>query len=56
LEKIANPEAGANFQAFAATLNPLSADDIAAAVAYALTAPPHASVNEVVLRPAKQER
>jgi NADP-dependent 3-hydroxy acid dehydrogenase YdfG len=56
LEKIANPQARANFKAFAATLEPLSADDIARAVAYALEQPAHVAVNEIVVRPAQQER
>jgi len=56
LEKIANPEARANFRAFAATLEPLTADDVARAVGYALAQPAHVSVNEIVLRPAQQER
>jgi NADP-dependent 3-hydroxy acid dehydrogenase YdfG len=33
---------------------PLEADDVAAAIVYALEQPPRASVNEVVLRPTKQ--
>lgn len=55
-EKIANPQARANFAAFAATLDPLTANDVAAAVAYALEQPARVAVNEIVLRPAKQER
>ncbi len=55
-EKIANPQARATFKAFAAQLDPLTAEDVAGAVAYALEQPPHVSVNEVLLRPAKQER
>ena len=55
-DKIANPVARANFKAFAATLDPLTAHDVAAAVAYALDQPPHVAINEVLLRPAKQER
>jgi len=56
LEKIANPEARANFKAFASTLDPLTADDVARAVGYALEQPAHVSLNEIVLRPALQER
>jgi NADP-dependent 3-hydroxy acid dehydrogenase YdfG len=55
-EKIANPQARATFKAFAAQLDPLTVDDVAAAVAYALEAPPHVAINEVLLRPANQER
>jgi NADP-dependent 3-hydroxy acid dehydrogenase YdfG len=56
LDKIANPQARANFAAFAATLDPLTAEDVARAVTYALEQPPHVSLNEIVLRPAKQDR
>jgi NADP-dependent 3-hydroxy acid dehydrogenase YdfG len=55
-EKIANPEARATFKAFAAALDPLGARDVAGAVAYALDQPPHVAVNEILLRPLKQER
>lgn len=55
-EKIANPEARATFKAFAAQLEPLTVEDVAGAVAYALEAPPHVAINEVLLRPLQQER
>jgi NADP-dependent 3-hydroxy acid dehydrogenase YdfG len=55
-EKIANPEARAAFKAFAAKLDPLTAQDVAGAVAYALEQPPHVAINEVLLRPLTQER
>jgi NADP-dependent 3-hydroxy acid dehydrogenase YdfG len=37
-------------------VEPLQADDIADAIAYAVTRPPHVSVNEVLVRPTKQAR
>lgn len=37
------------------TLDPLSAQDVARAIAYALCQPPHVAVNEIVLRPLAQE-
>ncbi len=55
-EKIANPQARATFKAFAAGLDPLTVEDVAGAVAYALEAPPHVAINEVLMRPLKQER
>jgi len=39
-----------------AGVTPLQAADIAAAVIYAVTQPPHAAVNEVLVRPTEQER
>jgi clavulanate-9-aldehyde reducatase len=35
---------------------PLSADDIARAIAYVVGQPPHVAVNEVLVRPARQQR
>src|SRR3954471_13617901 len=35
---------------------PLTADDIARSIAYAVTQPDHVSVNEVLIRPSKQRR
>jgi NADP-dependent 3-hydroxy acid dehydrogenase YdfG/uncharacterized protein YciI len=39
-----------------AAMRVLDADDVAAAVSYAVTQPAHAAVNEIVLRPTAQER
>jgi NADP-dependent 3-hydroxy acid dehydrogenase YdfG len=55
-EKIANPQARETFKAFAAALDPLAPHDVATAVAYALEQPPHVAINEVLMRPLKQER
>jgi NADP-dependent 3-hydroxy acid dehydrogenase YdfG len=37
-------------------VEPLQADDIADAIAYAVTRPPHVSINEVLVRPTRQPR
>ena len=39
-----------------ATVEPLRAEDVAAAITYAVTQPPHVNVNEILLRPTGQER
>ena len=56
LDNIGDATARAEFQAFAATLEPLTAEDVARTIAFALEAPAHMSVNEIVVRPARQER
>lgn len=56
LDKIVDPDARATFKAFAATLDPLRADDVARAVSYALEQPEYVGINEIVMRPALQER
>ncbi len=55
-DKIANPVGRANFTAFAANFEHLQADDVARAVLYAIEQPAHVAVNELVVRPAHQER
>jgi NADP-dependent 3-hydroxy acid dehydrogenase YdfG len=55
-DRIENAAMQANLRVRLATLKPLRADDIAAAVAYAVTQPDHVSVNELVVRPTGQER
>jgi NADP-dependent 3-hydroxy acid dehydrogenase YdfG len=37
-------------------ITPLQSEDIANAIVYALTQPPHINVNEILLRPTEQER
>jgi len=37
-------------------ITPLQSEDIANAIVYALTQPPHVNVNEILLRPTEQER
>jgi NADP-dependent 3-hydroxy acid dehydrogenase YdfG len=55
-DKIGDPQARETFKAFAATLEPLTVEDVARAVGYALDQPAHVSLNEITLRPALQER
>lgn len=38
------------------TITPLQSEDIANAIAYAVTQPPHVNVNEILIRPIEQER
>lgn len=37
-------------------MTPLQSEDIAAAIVYAVTQPPHVNVNEILIRPTGQER
>jgi NADP-dependent 3-hydroxy acid dehydrogenase YdfG len=37
------------------TMTPLQADDVARAIVYAVTQPPHVNVNEILMRPTEQE-
>jgi len=41
---------------WAASVRQLQPDDIARAILYAVTQPPHVCVNEILLRPTDQER
>jgi NADP-dependent 3-hydroxy acid dehydrogenase YdfG len=55
-DRIENAAMQADLRARLAALEPLRADDVAAAVAYAVTQPGHVSVNELIIRPTGQER
>ena len=55
-DHITNPKAKANLDQRLAAMEPLLAEDIAAAVVYAVTQPPRVNVNEILLRPTDQER
>ena len=37
-------------------IDPLQAGDIADAISWAVTRPPHVNVNEILIRPTKQSR
>jgi NADP-dependent 3-hydroxy acid dehydrogenase YdfG len=43
-------------QALADTKAPLQAEDIAEAIHYAVSQPPHVNVNEILVRPTEQSR
>jgi NADP-dependent 3-hydroxy acid dehydrogenase YdfG len=53
---ITQPEAKQASQAMAAGMRTLQPEDIARAVLYLVTQPPHVAVNEVLVRPTDQER
>ncbi|WP_346623347.1 SDR family NAD(P)-dependent oxidoreductase [Blastococcus montanus] len=53
---ITQPEAKAASERMHASMRALHADDIARAVVYVVTQPPHVAVNEVLVRPTDQER
>ncbi|MCZ2861197.1 SDR family NAD(P)-dependent oxidoreductase [Blastococcus sp. VKM Ac-2987] len=53
---ITQPEAKAASDKMHASMRALHAEDIARAVVYVVTQPPHVAVNEVLVRPTDQER
>lgn len=53
--QISNPEARQQVEAFYNSVEPLQKEDIAAAIAYAITQPARVSVNEILIRPSNQE-
>jgi NADP-dependent 3-hydroxy acid dehydrogenase YdfG len=56
LEHITVPEVKAGMQEWVGSLTPLTSEDIAASILYAVTQPPHVNVNEILIRPTEQER
>ena len=42
-------------QAWIQSMTPLASEDIAAAIVYVVTQPPHVNVNEILIRPTEQE-
>ena len=55
-DHITHEGAREQIKGFVSQLRPLQSEDIAAAVLYAVTQPPHVAVNEVLVRPTDQER
>ncbi len=53
---ITDPEAKERIQTWVQSMKPLESEDIAAAIVYAVTQPPHVNVNEILVRPTEQER
>ena len=55
-QHITNSEAKERAKAFYESVRSLDSEDIAAAIVYAVTQPPHVNVNEILIRPTEQER
>lgn len=55
-QHITNSEAKERATAFYESVRSLDSEDIAAAIVYAVTQPPHVNVNEILIRPTEQER
>ena len=53
---ITHADTKAGIEQWIGGMRPLQADDIARAVVYAVTQPPHVSVNELLIRPTDQDR
>ncbi|MER9184713.1 SDR family NAD(P)-dependent oxidoreductase [Mesorhizobium sp. M0159] len=55
-DHVTNPAAKAGLDQRLAAMEALTAEDIAAAILYAVSQPAHVNVNEIVIRPTDQER
>ncbi len=55
-DHITQPDAKADVQRMVGGMTPLQAEDVARAIVYVVTQPPHVAVNEVLVRPTEQER
>ncbi len=55
IDNIKDPVAKQNIEARFKAIVPLQPEDIAGAIAYAVTQPPHVNVNEILIRPTLQE-
>ena len=55
-QHITNPEAKERAKTLYESVRSLDSEDIAAAIVYAVTQPPHVNVNEILIRPTEQER
>jgi NADP-dependent 3-hydroxy acid dehydrogenase YdfG len=55
-DHITQPAAKAASKEMVATMTPLQAGDIARAILYVVSQPPHVAINEVLVRPTDQER
>ena len=53
---ITQEEARSTAEQFAGQIRQLQSEDIARAILYVVTQPPHVAVNEVLVRPTDQER
>jgi len=55
-EHVPDPDTRQRIDTWATSLRQLQSEDVAAAILYAVTQPPHVNVNEILLRPTDQER
>ncbi|MBD3887257.1 SDR family NAD(P)-dependent oxidoreductase [Phormidium tenue FACHB-886] len=55
VDNITDPVAKQTIEARFKAITPLQPEDIAGAIAYAVTQPPHVNVNEILIRPTQQE-
>ena len=55
-DHITQPEAKAASKQMAQDMRTLQSDDIARAILYVVSQPPHVAINEVLVRPTDQER
>jgi NADP-dependent 3-hydroxy acid dehydrogenase YdfG len=56
LDHITVPEVQRDMREWVGSLTPLTSEDIAASILYAVTQPAHVNVNEILIRPLEQER
>lgn len=55
IDNVSDPMAKQAIEARIKAITPLQPEDIARAIAYAVTQPPHVNVNEILIRPTQQE-